>query len=335
MNVKTKRILGLDYMRGMACLLVVLYHYTTRVVESFPYIGDKWHFRVSFGYMGVCIFFMLSGYLSIKLYREDISIWKYIKNKVLRLYPCYWCAAILTFIITSLFLVERTVSWKSLLINLTMLESFLGVDPVDGAYWTLANELIFYAFFAIVFVILKKKSMFSYVAIAWVFITNIIICFESKSIVYLIANKFFMAQYAHMFLAGGFIFILYSSKRKSDRMINLLGWIFCIATQFRLFSIGYGFFFLISNIILMYIATIEKQKNEYPRCIVKVLKPLSFVASISYPFYLIHQNIGYALIVNIYKTGFQSEIIIFIPIIVLMLLSYLMHKMIEMPINKK
>ncbi|MGM9643530.1 MAG: acyltransferase family protein [Eubacteriales bacterium] len=335
MSIEKKRIHGFDYMRGLACLLVVLYHYTTRIVELFPELSERWTFKIPFGYMGVCVFFLLSGYLSLRHYKEDTTVWTYVKSKLVRLFPCYWCAVILTFVVTKFFLVERAVSLKSFLINLTMLESFLGVEPVDGAYWTLANELIFYFFMAFFMVFLKQKTKFSFIAIIWLLIANIIPFFEGYGIVYSLANKLFMAQYAHMFLAGGFVFFLFNSKKAFEYVVNTVGWLLCIATQFRMFNLDYGFFFLLSNVLLVGIILMEKSNVEPPSMMRKVLYPLTFIASISYPLYLIHQNIGYVMIVNLYRAGLKSEWIILLPIIVLITLGYLMHKFIENPICKK
>ncbi len=309
----------------MACLLVVLYHYTTRLVELFPEVEGDWAFKVPFGYMGVSIFFLLSGYLSLRHYKDDTTPWQFIKSKVKRLYPCYWCAVILTFCTTRLLLPERSVSIKSFLVNLTMLESFLGVDPVDGAYWTLANELIFYFFIFIFFVTLRKRQKFTQLAIGWLLIANAILCFQNDTVFFLIVNKLFMAQYAHMFLAGGLIYSAFSEK---NRNLQIIGLLLCIFTQFRVFPIGYSLFFLAAIGLLIYYIITENHRK------ICIFKPLVFLASISYPLYLIHQNIGYVLIVNLFRAGIKNEMIILIPIIVLSTISYLMHRFIEMPLSK-
>lgn len=331
MSKNGKRIYGLDYMRGMACLLVVLYHYTTRLVELFPEVECDWLIKVPFGYMGVSVFFLLSGYLSLRHYKEETTPWQYIKSKVKRLYPCYWCAVILTFCTTSLLLRERSVPLKSFLVNLTMLESFLGVAPVDGAYWTLANELIFYFFIFVFFVVIKKRSKFTQLAIGWLLIANFILSFANNSMLFLLGNKLFMAQYAHMFLAGG---LIYSAFTEKNRNLHIIGLALCIFTQFRVFPIGYSLFFLAAIGLIIFFTITENKKTSENHRQICILKPLVFLASISYPLYLVHQNIGYVFIVNLYRAGIKNEMIILIPIIVLSTLSYLMHVFIEVPISK-
>jgi peptidoglycan/LPS O-acetylase OafA/YrhL len=57
---------------------------------------------------------------------------------------------------------------------------------------------------------------------------------------------------------------------------------------------------------------------------------LAFIASISYPLYLIHQKIGFIIISKIIEyTGCVSEIIIIVPIAISIVIAYLIHKFIE------
>ncbi|MEJ8743489.1 acyltransferase [Mediterraneibacter sp. HCN-7094] len=332
MDNKKKRIYGLDYMRGISCILVMLYHYTTRIVEIFPEINSKWIIKVPFGYMGVAVFFLLSGFLSLKQYKPEQNILEFVINKIKRLYPCYWLAAIITYFVVDIFLEEKAVSLKTLLLNLTMMESFLGAELVDGAYWTLANELIFYTFIAIVFVVLKHKHKFNIYAITWLVCANAILCIDSDNLCFTIFNKLFMAQYVQMFLAGGFIFVLFYYEKKVSRIIAVLGWGICLITQMRVFGANYMIFFLIANILLIIFVLMDKQNINYPMNLLKLFRPVAFFASISYPLYLIHQNIGYTIIINLYRFGVKNEVVIVIPIIILTGLAFFMHRFIEVPI---
>ena len=50
---------------------------------------------------------------------------------------------------------------KTITINFTMFESFLDIDFVDGAYWTLHIEMLFYGLIALVlFIKLTKHTKF-------------------------------------------------------------------------------------------------------------------------------------------------------------------------------
>ena len=52
-TMKTGRNLFIDYIRGIACKLIVLYHYTQRYNELF-HNSENWKFRMSWGVYGSC-----------------------------------------------------------------------------------------------------------------------------------------------------------------------------------------------------------------------------------------------------------------------------------------
>ena len=196
--INNTRNLNLDFVRGVACLLVLLYHYTFRFFEIINQ-DNPWPVQVSFGYMGVSVFFMLSGYFSIKYTKESTGLRLFCFKKFLRLFPAYWVALILTGIITYFFLPERAVSWIDFAINFTMLESFFGVAPVDGVYWTLQYELLFYLFTALAVIVFKKKKIIPQISLVWLFIL-IIRDFINIDVVGKFVDKFMIAKYGPIFI---------------------------------------------------------------------------------------------------------------------------------------
>lgn len=56
------KICILDWIRAIAAISVVLYHYTTRYNESIGHLLE-YPINVTYGYMGVAVFFILSGFL--------------------------------------------------------------------------------------------------------------------------------------------------------------------------------------------------------------------------------------------------------------------------------
>lgn len=89
------RLPELNWIRGIAALLVVLYHYTTRYQDVF---GQSEDFAVTFpwGCGAVNVFFLLSGFLSAMTLREDTRVLDYLKKRAVRLYPAYWACLLLT-----------------------------------------------------------------------------------------------------------------------------------------------------------------------------------------------------------------------------------------------
>ena len=142
---KSSRILELDALRGLAAVAVVLFHYTTRYDELFGH-SQSLELAVAWGHYGVDLFFMLSGFVILLSLERTANAGRFAWGRFSRLYPTYWAAAIVTFAVVSMVgLAGQEVSLADALLNLTMVQSLLGAEHIDGAYWSLQAELIFYA----------------------------------------------------------------------------------------------------------------------------------------------------------------------------------------------
>jgi len=152
---------SLQAYRGLAVLLVVLYHGTNIVARRYGLapLNDVF----SFGFSGVHLFFVLSGFIILTAHIRDIDTparlgW-YVKRRLIRIYPIYWIAF--------LFLGGwKLISVKPDIENF-LLNAFLFtangklVIPVS---WTLRYEIIFYAMFAVLVV---SKRVGIVVVAAW------------------------------------------------------------------------------------------------------------------------------------------------------------------------
>lgn len=334
MNIKRiGRNILLDYVRGIACILIVLYHYTQRYLELFQN-SDNWSFRLSWGYMAVATFFLLAGYLAAKKDESNTKLLEYIKHKVFRLFPAYWASIPITFFVTCFWLPSRKVSIFAAVFNFTMLESFVGVALVDGAYWTLANELVFYAFIAFVVIILKKRDKLPFFCLAWILALTIFHFAETDTLLSAAIGKIVAKQYGHMFAAGVSL-KCFLQKNERYRVIAGLTLILSIGYQMLTFGMGYTLFYSISLLIVGVCAFANNKGFVLNNKIRRILYPLEFIAGISYPLYLLHQNIGYAVLENLRPLITESEWIIIIPFFVVIILAYAIHKYIEIPVAKK
>jgi len=69
----------------------------------------------------------------------------FVVSRFSRLFPAYWFAIFLTFVITHLLgLPGKLVGIGTAFANMIMLHGFFKVPHVDGVYWTLEVELQFY-----------------------------------------------------------------------------------------------------------------------------------------------------------------------------------------------
>ncbi|UXH80158.1 acyltransferase family protein [Roseateles amylovorans] len=139
------RLAQLDALRGLAALAVVLFHYTTRYDALFGHTSAPLA-SVPWGHVGVNLFFMISGFVIFMTLERTPRPMDFVVSRFSRLYPAYWGALLLTFALThAIGLPGKTVGWETLLVNVSMVQGVFGVPHVDGVYWTLEVELLFYA----------------------------------------------------------------------------------------------------------------------------------------------------------------------------------------------
>jgi exopolysaccharide production protein ExoZ len=146
------KLSGVQSARGVAALLVVLYH-ATRGLSLPQYLGYiPFGNCFGFGHAGVDFFFVLSGFIIMHAHAADIGkperINRYLWRRVARIYPIYW---IVTLIQASwAFFSEDSairLAPSHILNSLLLLPE--SIEPLVGVGWTLRSEMLFYIVFAL------------------------------------------------------------------------------------------------------------------------------------------------------------------------------------------
>lgn len=332
-----KRNIYLDYFRGFSALAVMLYHYATRYDMLFGHVGE-YPIMVRYGSYGVLVFFLLSGYLTFSR-ESSINTRTFLQKRFLRLYPSYWIALTFTAMLTWVYLPELSVSLKDFLLNFTMVQMYLGAKHVDGAYWTLACELFFYVFVWLICVsrIDSKKAICGW----FVLQTGILLLPDVGA--FAMVKKFNDLLYFHCFMAGGLISLIEREfqnreKLRSENVCNLVIYsvlcIFFVSQQFIAHEAASGFFMIIATGLLGLAVWLYDKGYSLPLGGAIILKPIAWFAAISYPFYLLHQNIGYIIIKRMESVGMTNEIYLVSPFLIVLGLAYLLHRYVEKPLLK-
>src|SRR5947208_2292947 len=94
----TVRFAELDALRGIAAVMVVIFHYTWRSEKVLPGANGFTH-GLSWGYFGVELFFAISGFVILMTLRQTKTSSDFVVSRFARLFPAYWAAIILTSII--------------------------------------------------------------------------------------------------------------------------------------------------------------------------------------------------------------------------------------------
>lgn len=130
-------IIGLDFVRFGAAMLVVFYH-LARGLASFDY--PELEPFASSGRVGVPIFFVLSGF--VICYTAKDSAARFVRSRVLRLVP----GIVICATITGALWLHNGTAFEEVAIRWLKSVSFLPFSEIlEGVYWTLPIEVIFYA----------------------------------------------------------------------------------------------------------------------------------------------------------------------------------------------
>jgi peptidoglycan/LPS O-acetylase OafA/YrhL len=143
----------LDTLRGIAVLLVVLFHAFGFTYGLQGFKGVPWFLEALTmpGWVGVNLFFVLSGFLITGILldtktRKDYYQRFYVR-RALRILPLYYATLFLLLVLVRAGLVARDVSWSFLglsAIYLANVTSLFGVPMQYGVLWSLAVEEHFY-----------------------------------------------------------------------------------------------------------------------------------------------------------------------------------------------
>jgi peptidoglycan/LPS O-acetylase OafA/YrhL len=163
------RLAGIDSLRGMAALGVVLYHVVGQAQTTLPQNIFKWPIVFlqqlsSFGYAGVFLFFVISGFcIHLQWARAraagnpyEIKFSSFWKRRFRRLYPAYLIALALylSFAAMNVGIKVTGAFIYDVVMHVFMLHN---LDPktaysINGVFWTLAiEEQLYLAYFLLLF----------------------------------------------------------------------------------------------------------------------------------------------------------------------------------------
>lgn len=157
-----RTVAGLDLIRFTAAFMVAWYHLaywswhfpkstTARVLDGAARF-ESLAVWARWGWVGVEIFFVLSGFV-IAFTAQSKSARAFLRSRFLRLYPAAWVCAVISVIWLVAYSVYPAEELPNRIVR-TVLISPAG-PWVDGVYWTLGVELVFYA---LVFAVLCFSS---------------------------------------------------------------------------------------------------------------------------------------------------------------------------------
>jgi len=334
--VRRPRLAALDGLRLVAALAVAAYHYTVawRIDgSSLPqyFLPHLVHVSV-YGFLGVELFFLISGFV-ICMSSWGRTLGDFFTSRVSRLYPAYWAAVLITTAVAVAFPLHSAAvpgrpGVQQVLINLTMLQQPLGVAGIDGVYWTLFTELRFYLLMA-----LLVRGGFTYrkmVVFCCVWMTAAVL---GPPLLDARLNILLITDYAPYFVAGIAMYLIHRFGA-TPLLFGIVGFAWLVSLQRvddRLHHVNPGFavpswpgavIITVAYAMLLAVALGGTDRITW--------RWLPVAGALTYPFYLLHQRIGYTIIRAAYQRFDVPVWTLIAGTAVLLLgLAWLVHRFIE------
>jgi peptidoglycan/LPS O-acetylase OafA/YrhL len=295
----------LDALRVVAASAVLAFHFGFRGAAhgvqdlAYPELAGI----AKYGYLGVELFFMISGYVIPWSIRQR-GVAEFAASRAIRLYPTFWLSVALLAAVPPLLGEWRFhLPLRDTLVNLTMLAELFGSPYLDGVFWTLATELQFYALVAAV-VGLFGFNRLPTALLVW-FLAGCVVTGYAKaggSMPPYPGGAFFM-----YFCFGAACYFLNRLGERSARVYALLGLSLPLMLAHSLHKAGAAaamFETPFSPALVLPLVLLGAAAVFFSHGIrIGNVARASFLGGITYPLYLLHENLGYAFLNTFFSSG--------------------------------
>lgn len=299
--MKRERITSVDALRALALFMICFYHW-------FSYMGT---------YIGVVIFFALSGYLVTDgLLKKEFSIWKFIKRRMEKIYPSLIAVVMVSSVI--LFFLNGGLEWKykmsafasiagvnniyQIVSKMSYFDNFGMILPLTHI-WALSFQLQMYILFPFILKGMKKLNLKNR-TIGIIFLGISLLSAVWMGYKFYMRSDFSRIYYgtdtrAFAFFVAVGIACFYCDReivKKNEKiLIYLLGVsgiisviIFSIFIDYRNKYNYYGLMFLVSILITYTIVLLTKQeiKKWNNPLVSRLLTPVVKLGQHQYQYYL-------------------------------------------------
>ncbi|MES2537882.1 MAG: acyltransferase [Pseudomonadota bacterium] len=328
--VDNNRLNTIDLLRFAAAVLVVFYHYAFRgyaadgmSVMPYPLLAPI----AKYGYLGVDLFFLISGFVVLRSASSG-SLQKFVVSRVARLYPAFWVCCTLTFLSILAFGGQRySATIPQYVINMTMLSGFAGVVSIDGVYWSLFVEIKFYLMIALL-LLFRQMHRAPLFFVAWLVVTIALDLFPSWRL-----RSIFITDHAPAFIAGAMFYKGWSSGFSRATILTILAaWLVGLhhaLAQLPRLEQHYGApfnLYVVAGVITVFHVLIYLVATKRTGVIGK--KDWAAIGALTYPLYLLHQNIGY-MIFNIAYPSMNEHVVLWGTMFLMLALAYLVNVLVE------
>lgn len=329
-----ERLAPLDLLRVAAALAVVAFHYLFRGAAGDPMLDVAYPALAPiaiYGYLGVNLFFLISGFV-IAWSAEGRDGIGFAIARFARIYPGFVASMTVTF---AVLLFANDPRWpvdvEQFLANLFVLSPALGQPFVDGVYWSIVLELVFYGWVALALLLGVFDRWKLQLVAGWLAVC----AFNEFYVGSGAARLLFITEFGPWF-AGGVLVHHVFSRGWSPTAAFLLAAAFALSCAMLPITAGWmqatygtslGQDALISANVVIHLllpAAIAARRHVPASPLVVML------GGLTYPLYLLHQNIGYVAI-NALSPAVGASLAALIALAIVCLASWLVWRHVEMP----
>ncbi|WP_308170116.1 acyltransferase family protein [Acrocarpospora catenulata] len=333
------RLIELDLLRFVAAFAVMAFHYmaaSKSIWGDFPTeIFAEVNRVTTLGILGVELFFLISGFV-ILMSAWGRSIGQFAASRIARLYPAYWFTVIALYVLYTYTDVQGfkfNLTFGDYLLNLTMFQEAFGVLHAGGVFWSLWVELKFY--FLIAIVVLAGITLRRAMAFMWAWLVLVVVAEYLEND---LLTEIVMPRQAPYFVAGMAFYLIYRFGPSVTRWgFVLVGYAFSVyaaleRVQGRVDLVGIKRFpapptgvVIAITVIFLLMAAVALGWLRWIRW-----APLTTVGALTYPLYLLHQNVSAVLIPGLRET-FNPWLLTALTMGASILLAYLVFKLVDRP----
>lgn len=253
-----------------------------------------------YGYLGVAIFFVLSGFVITKNVGDrNISLsflGRFAARRAIRLDPPYW-ASIFAVIVLAIIAGKQIPDVRSLFLHMFYMQDLLGVKAILNVYWTLCLEVQFYVFLILLLWIGQAFRGF-WVLWALLYAASLI---EQAGIVDLAPKGLFL-PYWFAFALGAMAYWVTAGKLRAWSLGA------AVVATLAMVPFKHGDWFLAASLTAVAVCVASHRKAMGVWLSDRVSQ---FLGRISYSLYLFHPIIGWAAMTVVMKyTGQLTALLV-------------------------
>jgi peptidoglycan/LPS O-acetylase OafA/YrhL len=292
---RSRRFYELDLLRFVAAFEIMMFHYTLYGFRNghhsfdFTALGGA----LEYFYFGLELLFMLSGFVILKTVQTKTAM-GFLTARAIRLYPTYWvCVTVTAVVLWAANHSSLAVDLPQYLANLTMIQTPLGFEHVDGVYWTLEVQLLFYGW---VFLVCLVKQIHNTARLLGVWLVASVMINLFGGLTFTKLDYLLLPGLSFYFIAGAAFFLIYQRGR-SLYLGSLIVVCYVMAIRLALLDPRHGNIAaaVVGNTLLFLLfarMVLHDHRLEGRPWILTLFK-------MTYPLYLMHQNIGYVVLTKL------------------------------------